>query len=103
MAARSDGFVHFFEHFLQLLLGERAFLQLLGHFFEGLYRRFGLAFVQLLREVFAQLRLLLLEFLERLGHRLHFFQVNLRHLQILEELVDLAVLQRFDGLVQARQ
>src|SRR2546430_5051067 len=54
------------------------------------------------REVFAQSRLLLLEFLERLGHRLHFFQVYLRRLQILEELVDLAVLQRFDRSEERR-
>ena len=103
MAARLDRLVHLLEHFLQLLLGEVALFQLINHFLERLHGDLGLALVQLFGQVLAQLRLLFFEFLNGLGHSLHFFQVVLGDFQIFEELVDLAVLERLDGLLEAGQ
>ena len=98
-AARFDRLVHLRQHFLQLVLGEVALFQLIDHFLQRRHGGLGLAFVQLLGEVFAQLRLLPFQVLERLGHRLHFFQVLLGDLQIFEELVDLTAFQRLDRLL----
>ena len=103
LTAGFDRLVHFCEHFLQLLLGEVALLQLVNHLLQRLHCGFRLAFVQLLGEVFAQLRLLHFQLLERLGHRLHLIQIHFGDLQVLEELVDLTVLQRLDGFLQAGQ